>query len=166
MTRGQIRHATQTDLAAIVDIYNQSIPAGLATADTQAVSVASRQAWFEAHHDKRPLWVLEEKRQILGWCSLRDFYGRPAYQITAEVAIYVADSAQGKGVAKTLLKHAISKAPSLGLETLLAFIFSHNTPSINLFERFGFSAWGQLPELAAMPQGKVSLTILGLKLAQ
>ena len=47
-----------TDLAAIVDIYNDAIPGRLATADTEPVTVAQRMAWF-ADFDpaRRPIWV-------------------------------------------------------------------------------------------------------------
>ena len=40
------RDATLDDLPAIVDIYNQSIPAGTATADTRPITVESRRPWF------------------------------------------------------------------------------------------------------------------------
>jgi hypothetical protein len=35
----RIRDATEADLPAIMDIYNQSIPAGWSTADTQPIAV-------------------------------------------------------------------------------------------------------------------------------
>ena len=37
-----IREATEEDLPAIVEIYNQSIPAGWSTADTRPITVAER----------------------------------------------------------------------------------------------------------------------------
>ena len=42
----RIRDAIEADLPAIVDIGNQSIPAGWSTADTQPVTVAGRVEWF------------------------------------------------------------------------------------------------------------------------
>lgn len=41
-----IRHATETDLPAIVAIYNAAIPSCMATADLEPVSVESRLPWF------------------------------------------------------------------------------------------------------------------------
>ena len=53
-----IRDATEADLPAIVDIYNQSIPAGWSTADTQPITVADRVEWFRKFDPiKRPIWV-------------------------------------------------------------------------------------------------------------
>src|SRR6185295_19383940 len=42
-----IRNADTTDLPAIVDIYNAAIPGRLATADTEPVSLESRQSWIQ-----------------------------------------------------------------------------------------------------------------------
>jgi phosphinothricin acetyltransferase len=44
---------------------------------------------------------------------------------------------------------------------LLAFIFSHNLPSIKLFNRFDYKVWGELPEIAIMDDKAYGLTILG-----
>jgi L-amino acid N-acyltransferase YncA len=85
-----LRDAAPDDLPAIVDIYNSTIPGRMVTADTEPVSVQSRQKWFDDHSpDFRPLWVLEKDGRICGWLSFQSFYGRPAYKATAEVSIYV-----------------------------------------------------------------------------
>ncbi len=56
---------------------------------------------------------------------------------------------------------AQNHAPSIGVTTLLGFIFSHNTPSISLFKKHGFSCWGELPEVAVMDDKHYNLTIMG-----
>lgn len=49
----RIRHACYADLPAIVAIYNASIPGRQATADTEPVTVAAREAWFHDHNPAR-----------------------------------------------------------------------------------------------------------------
>ena len=74
-----IRDATDGDLAAIVRIYNASIPGRLATADTEPVTVDARRAWFRDRDLARhPIWVAEAGGAVLGWLSFGKFYGRPA----------------------------------------------------------------------------------------
>ena len=51
----------------------------------------------------------------------------------------------------------------LGIRTLLAFVFSHNDPSIRSFQRAGFEPWGQLPTVAELDGNWRDLSILGLK---
>ncbi len=44
---------------------------------------------------------------MIAWLSFSDFYGRPAYPRTAEVSIYLDESARGKGLGKQLLAAAL-----------------------------------------------------------
>lgn len=160
-----IRNAVETDLRAIVTIYNASIPGRLATADLNPVSVESRLEWFSQHSStSRPILVMETDKVILGWLSFQSFYGRPAYQATAEISIYVSPVYQRQRVAYKLLESAVSLSPSLGLNTLLGFIFAHNQPSIKLFELFGFQIWGHLPQVANLDAIERDLLIMGRKI--
>ena len=159
-----IRDAQPDDLARVVEIYNASIPGRLATADTEPVSVAGRQAWFrDFNPETRPLWVLGAAPggPIAGWLGLRSFYGRPAYRATVEVGVYIDPPAQGRGLARTLLTHAIAAAPALGVRTMLGFIFAHNTPSLALFAQAGFDSWGGLPGVAELDGIERDLAIVG-----
>lgn len=160
-----IRDAAAADLPAIVAIYNAAIPGRMATADTVEVTVESRQAWFgQRDPQRRPLWVAEQEGQVIGWLSVRDFYGRPAYHATAELGLYVHPEHQRGGVGRLLLDHAIAAAPPLGVSTLLGFVFAHNEPSVKLLRRFGFETWGHLPRIAELDGIERDLLILGKRL--
>jgi L-amino acid N-acyltransferase YncA len=151
-------------LEAIAAIYNASIPGRMATADTEPVSVAARAAWFhEFDRQSRPLWVATSGADgaVAGWLSVRSFYGRPAYRATVEVSVYIDPAMRRRGVARSLLTHALAAAPSLGIRTLLGFIFAHNAPSLALFERAGFAVWGRLPRVAELDGVERDLAILG-----
>jgi L-amino acid N-acyltransferase YncA len=157
-----MRDAALADLPRIVEIYNESIPGRLATADLEPVTVDERRAWFERHSPAhRPLWVAEVGQGIAGWLSLESFYGRPAYDATVEVSIYVSCAAQRRGIGQHLLKQAIERAPEFGVRTMLGFIFAHNEPSIALFRRFGFVEWGRYPDIAVLDGVERTLSILG-----
>jgi phosphinothricin acetyltransferase len=159
-----IRDAVETDLPAIVEIYNAAIPQRMATADLEPVAVESRFSWFYEHIPlKRPIWVMEID-QITGWLSFQSFYGRPAYHATAEISIYVAPNYQRCGVGSQLLTQAISRSPSFGLKTLLGFIFAHNQPSLQLFESLGFQRWGLLPQVAELDGIERDLLIMGYRI--
>lgn len=167
-----LRHAVQEDLAAIVAIYNSTIPSREVTADTEPVSVASRQAWFDHHNPTlRPLWVVEQEADdsapatVIGWLSYSDFYGRPAYSGTAEISIYIHEAARGKGVGRYLMEQAISYAPNAGVHTLLGFVFGHNEPSLKLFDVFGFERWANMPRVATLDGIERDLVILGKRVA-
>jgi L-amino acid N-acyltransferase YncA len=157
-----IRDATIEDLPAIIEIYNTSIPGRMATADIEPVTVASRLEWFVAHNpERRPLWVLAIDDRITAWFSFQSFYGRDAYRHTAEVSVYVSPAAHHKQLGTKLLVKAIDRAPSLDLKTLVAFIFAHNQPSLNLFKKHDFQQWGYLPQIAELNGIDRDLIILG-----
>jgi phosphinothricin acetyltransferase len=160
-----IRDATEADLAAIVDIYNASIPGRLATADTHPVSIESRVGWFRDRDVSRhPLWVVERDARVVGWLSFGKFYGRPAYAATAEVSIYVDPAAQRAGIATHLMEAALARAAELGLTTFLAFVFAHNSRSVSLCRKYGFEEWGHLPRVAILDGIDRDVLILGKRI--
>jgi phosphinothricin acetyltransferase len=156
-----IRDATETDLEAIVNIYNESIPSRTATADTEPITVSSRLKWYRERPVNRPLWVVQIDGEIVGWLSFQSFYGRPAYGHTVELSIYVTSHYQNQGIGSSLLAQAIARSPKLDIQTVLGFIFAHNQASIKLFTRYGFVTWGHLPQVAELDNIKRDLLILG-----
>jgi len=162
------RDAKQFDLEKIVEIYNSTIESKMVTADTEPASVASRQNWFDEHKsDKRPLWVIEDNQdKIIGWVSFQSFYGRPAYDATVEISIYLEKEQRGKGLGKEILQYCVHKATNFGTKTLLGFIFSHNEPSLKLFRHFGFEDWATLPNIALLDGKERGLKILGKRIAE
>jgi len=188
-----IRPATESDLKAIVEIYNSTIDSGIATADTKPVSIESRLSWFhDRDFNRRPIWVVDidpkmgkladprieklgeskivnlfsrrSQETVIAWLSFKDFYGRPAYRYTAEISIYVAPDHRGQGIADGLMKKAIADCPQLRIKTLLAFVFGHNIPSVNLFAKHGFTRWGLLPQIAEIDKTERDLLILGRRI--
>ncbi|PFN97758.1 N-acetyltransferase [Bacillus sp. AFS076308] len=157
-----LRDAEKKDMPIIVDIYNSTIPGRMVTADLEPVSVESRLQWFYDHSPVfRPLWVVETNGEICAWVSFQSFYGRPAYNATAEVSIYIHHNFRGKKLGKFLIQKAIDTCPELGIKTLLGFIFGHNEPSIKLFTSFGFEKWAHLPDVAELDGVERDLLILG-----
>ena len=167
MPKLTFRDASNSDLERIVEIYNTTISSRMVTADTENVSVESRQKWFDEHSpSKRPLWVVEDSAEnIIGWVSFQSFYGRPAYDSTVEISIYLDPHQRGQGLGKEILEYCIHKAPEFGIKTLLGFIFSHNEPSLKLFRHFGFEDWATLPNIAVLDGQERGLKILGKRIA-
>lgn len=163
----QYKDATLEDLPKIVGIYNTTVASRMVTADTEPVTVESKLSWFNEHSpDKRPLWIIaNNKKEVVGWASFQSFYGRPAYNATVEISIYLDPAQRGKGFGKQVLQHCICTSPNLGIKTLLGFIFAHNEQSLNLFKYFGFEEWATFPNVAILDGVERSLKILGKRVA-
>lgn len=156
-----MRAAKPDDLSAIVAIYNSTIASRMVTADLAPATVEQKRAWFEAHSFARPILVHEEAGLVVAWVSFEPFKPRAAYDATAEISIYLDEAVRGRGLGRQLLQEAMALARERGLTTLLAFIFSHNLPSLRLFARAGFAVWGELPDIALLDGQSRSLNILG-----
>ena len=161
-----IRNATEADLPAIVDIYNQSIPAGWSTADTRPIQVSERIEWFRKFdRDKRPIWVAEVDGQVAATAYLSSFYGgRPAYDATAEVSVYVGTAYHQRGIGRRLKQFVIGECPRLGVTTLLSMHFDHNEATRRINESLGFEQLGHLTEIAMVQGHKRGLVISALRI--
>ena len=161
------RNATLEDLPIIVEIYNSTIGSREVTADTEPVSVADKLSWFNEHNpNTRPLWMIENENEIIGWVSFQDFYGRPAYDVTAELSLYLKEQHRNQGIGKRVVQYAISKCSQLGINNLLGFVFEQNKNSLKMVSSLGFEEWGHLKNIAILDGKYCSLKIMGLKVSE
>lgn len=161
-----IRLARHDDRPSIVTIYNSTVASRQVTADLQPVSVNERLTWFDAHQQAhRPMVVMcDEQDEVMAWATFSDYYARAAYNITAEISIYVAENQRGKKLGQHMLEHMLDLAPSLNIKNVIAVIFAHNTPSVALFEKYGFSLWGTLPRVCELDEQEADIVLLGKRL--
>ena len=158
--------ASLENLDEIVAIYNSTVSSRMVTADLEPVSVESKISWFHEHKPRtRPLWIIKNvDEKIVGWVSFQNFYGRPAYDATAEISIYLHADHRGKGLGKRVLDYSIDECGGLGIKTLLGYIFAHNERSLQLFHKAGFTEWAHLPNIASLDGLERSLKILGRRI--
>lgn len=65
-----LRPATESDLAAINDIYNHYVLHSTCTYQEEQESFESRREWFRNHREKHPVIVAVRDGQVVGWGSL------------------------------------------------------------------------------------------------
>ena len=160
-----IRIATEKDWPDIVRIYNQAIDDRYCTADTEHISVDSRQEWFRQHDGSHyPIFMAEKGDAIIGWCSLSPYRpGRKALRTAAEISYYIEREYRKQGVGSSLMAHAIDEAGNFGFKNLFAILLDVNPISIKMLEQFGFVKWGHLPEIAEIEGAICGQFIYGRK---
>ncbi|MEX1030700.1 MAG: N-acetyltransferase family protein [Paenibacillaceae bacterium] len=157
-----IEDATLDQLERIVDIYNSTISSRTVTADLDPVTIDSKRKWFDEHSaNSRPLWVMKIDDEIVAWLSFQSFYGRPAYNATAEISIYISVENRSKGIGSILLERAIQDCSRLRILTLVGFVFAHNEPSLALLKKYKFEQWGYMPKIANLDGVERDLVIVG-----
>jgi phosphinothricin acetyltransferase len=134
----ELRELTREDWPAVKAIFEQGIGGGQATFETEA---PSWEAWDKTHLEGHRVVALQGG-EVVGWAALASVSERCCYEGVAEDSVYVADSAQGRGVGRALLAELIERAERDGFWTLQAGVFPENVPSIELHKRCGFRVVG------------------------
>jgi L-amino acid N-acyltransferase YncA len=134
------------DWPAVEQIYKQGIATQNATFETESPDWES---WNSKHHSHSRL-VARLNGNIVGWAALSPVSTRRVYAGVAEVSIYVADAARGKGLGKALLRALIEQSELNGIWTLQAGIFPENAASIALHKSLGFREVGRREKIGQL----------------
>ncbi len=126
------------DWPAVREIYRQGIATGDATFETAAPEWAE---WDRGHLATARL-LAREGREVVGWAALSAVSDRCVYGGVAEVSVYVATEAAGRGVGSALLRALVAASEEAGIWTLQAGVFPENEASIALHRRHGFRPVG------------------------
>jgi L-amino acid N-acyltransferase YncA len=123
--------------AAVREIYGQGIATGNATFETE---LPDWEKWDSSH--RKDCRFVAAGGEVLGWAALSAVSTRRVYRGVAEVSVYVAATARGRGVGKALLEALVKESEVNGVWTLQAGIFPENTASIELHKSCGFREVG------------------------
>lgn len=80
-----------------------------------------------------------EPGSFAGYGIVTRYRSREAYDLTAEITVYLADRATGKGYGAQVVARLEDFARSQGLHVLVAQISGENVASCKLFERAGYA---------------------------
>jgi L-amino acid N-acyltransferase YncA len=137
---------TPADWEPVRAIYQEGIETGNATFERRA---PSWERWDAGHLPSCRL-VAREGERVLGWATLSPVSGRCVYAGVAEVSVYVAEAARGRGVGRALMDALIFQSEQQGIWTLQAGVFPENAGSLSLLQRCGFRVVGIRERLGKM----------------
>jgi L-amino acid N-acyltransferase YncA len=141
-----IEPLTAESWSAVRSIYLEGIETGNATFEKSA---PDWEQWSKSHLPACRFVAIAE-RQVVGWTALSAVSNRYVYAGVAEVSVYVARHAWGRGVGKALLKELVSASEAQNIWTLQAGIFPENAASIQLHKGVGFRIVGVRERLGYM----------------
>jgi L-amino acid N-acyltransferase YncA len=127
------------DWPAAREIYEQGIAGGNATFESYA---PSWDAWDRAHLRQCRL-VARDADGVVGWIALSPVSERAVYRGVAELSVYVASDARGRGVGRALLQRLITDSEAEGIWTLQAGVLAENEASLALHRACGFREVGR-----------------------
>ena len=147
-----LRPMAADDAETVLRIYQDGIDTGHATF---APAAPSWQAWDRTHL-RHSRVVAVDGTDVVGWAGLTGVSSRPVYRGVAEVSVYVAAAARGRGIGPRLMAALIEASESAGIWTLQAGIFPENPESIALHRRFGFRVLGTRERVGRMAHGPLA----------
>jgi L-amino acid N-acyltransferase YncA len=135
------------DWPAVRAIYLEGIATGNATFEQTA---PDWEKWDAGHLPGARIVARRDDGALLGWAALSGVSSRCVYAGVAEVSIYVAEHARGRGVGRQLMARLIADSEAAGIWTLQAGIFPENAASIALHQQAGFRIVGRRERLGQM----------------
>ncbi|HEX6179274.1 MAG TPA: GNAT family N-acetyltransferase, partial [Thermoanaerobaculia bacterium] len=125
-------------------IYVDGLATGQASFETKAP------AWTEwdASHLPEARLVARDGDTVIGWAALSRVSRRDCYRGVAEVSVYVAANARGKGIGDELMRRLIAESEAAGIWTLQSSVFPENEASVKLHMRHGFRIVGKREKIA------------------
>ena len=126
------------DWEQVCAIYGEGIATGLGTFETKAPS------WEEWDAARLPHSRLVARYEgVLGWAALSPVSKRVCYAGVAEVGVYVAAIARGRGIGRALLDALIESSEAHGIWTLQGATIAENEASLALQAVCGFRVVGR-----------------------
>ena len=145
----QIRDALDTDLAGILEIYNDAVQNSTAIWNDKVVDLDNRRAWLaERHEQGYPVLVaLDDQRQVAGYASFGPWRPYDGFRHTVENSVYVRPGQRGGGVGRSLMQALIERAREMNKHVMIAAIESENRASIHMHQQLGFIHAAQMRQV-------------------
>lgn len=141
-----IRFATADDVNQMLSIYAPYVET---TTYTFEYTVPSQEAFlnrFTNYTQQLPWLVWEEDGTVLGYAYGSLPFERAAYAWCAEVSVYLAPRAHGRGIGKKLYAALEEIMWRQGYRTIYALITSENTGSLAFHEKVGYCFRAEFPK--------------------
>ena len=156
----RIEPLLEDDWPAVAEIYRDGIATRQATFETE---VPEWSAWDEAHLSEHRL-VARIGGDVVGWAALMPVSRRAVYAGVADLSVYVAAPARGRGVGRALLTALVDSARAGGLWTLQAGVFPENHASLALHRSLAFRQVGVRERIARLDGEWRDVVLLELRL--
>ena len=143
-SRLRIRLASVDDADGIRAVYAPFVDTPV-TFEEEVPSCEAYRKRIESICEKYPCLVAEEGGRIVGFAYAHELRERIAFQWNAELSVYLAPAAQGRGSGSRLYAALIELLRLTGIKSVYGVVTSPNAASERLHRAFGFALMGVQP---------------------
>lgn len=135
------------DTLACLEIYSYYIENTTVTFDEETPSSEEFTDRVKRITESYPFFVADDGDRVIGFAYLDIFNPRSAYRRTADLTIYLAHDAGGRGVG-TMLYTALEDAARVrGIANIISLITSDNVASLAFHKKHNFAEVGHLTDV-------------------
>lgn len=136
-----IEFATESDLPAILAIYNDVIADSTAVYTDELTTLEERRGWWQARRRSGfPILVAREAGDVVGFSSYGEFRAAwPGYRYTVEHGVHVRPDRRARGIGQALVSELLGVAERAGKHVMLGAIDADNAASLALHLKLGFT---------------------------
>lgn len=140
-----IRAATEGDIPQILAIYGPYVENTTYSFEYTVPTLPDFTQRFRQTTSQFPWLVWEDQGRILGYAYGSAPFQRAAYRWCAEVSIYLAPEAQGKGIGKALYALLERCLACQGYQLVYSIVTSENENSLAFHKALGYEFLAQFP---------------------
>lgn len=140
-----IRDFRESDIDALVALYNEYILRSAITFDLQPFTVEERRSSWMSHYDtigRHRLLVADCDGRAVGYASSSPFATKAAYGTSVETSIYIQSEFCQKGLGSQLYGALFSAIEKEDVHRAYAGITMPNDVSVAIHQKFGFEQVG------------------------
>jgi len=140
-----IRPVTEADLPEMLAIYAPYVENTTISFEYSAPSLEEFSGRYHRFSTQFPWLVYEENNTVLGYAYAAPAWERTGYAWCAESSIYLAPSAQRRGIGRALYQALEKILTCQGYRILYAVITQENAPSVAFHSSLGFQICARFP---------------------
>ena len=141
-----VREAKLQDAAAIAAIYAPYVETTTVSFEYTAPAAGEMRLRMEELLPQFPWLVAEEDGVILGYAYAGPNFSRMAYAWGADLAVYLAPEACGKGIGRKLYEELLRILTAQGYCVAYGVVTGENTVSCRFHEAMGFTLRAEFPK--------------------
>ncbi|MGC4250003.1 MAG: GNAT family N-acetyltransferase [Sphingobium sp.] len=142
-----LRRVRIADAPAIAAIYRPFVEETRVSFELVPPDADEMAARIAKCGDRYPWLVAENGDEIMGYAYATAFRDRPAYRFTTETSVYLAPSAQGAGLGRSLYGLLLNVLTAQGFVHAVGAVTLPNPASVTLHRSMGFVESGIYPHI-------------------
>lgn len=135
------------DTLACLEIYRYYIENTTVTFEEETPSYKEFTDRVKRITESYPFFVADDGNRVVGFAYLDTFNPRSAYRRTADLTIYLAHDAGGRGVGTMLYTALEDSARARGIANIISLITSDNAASLAFHKKHRFAEVGHLTDV-------------------